>query len=372
MVAITAITERLRSARTSGGALALALLLTLTAPGHAHEPGLSVLTVARHGGQLDVHLIVARRELEPLVAMDTDGDRVVSAGELRAARPRLEAIARTAVVVEGGGGARAIPDVGIELDDSDALHFRLALIAPAGASVGIRVPLIAQLAVGHRQYVRVRDRTGRLLAEHVLQADAPRFVIAHEGEPGANRPRNGQAFFLLGVEHIVTGVDHLLFLLALLIVGPGLRSAAGIITSFTAAHSVTLALATFGVVRLASAIVEPLIAASVLYVGVENLRGRILAPRWAVTFVFGLVHGLGFATVLRDLGVGAAGASATIPLLAFNVGVEVGQLALAALVLPIVWRARRRPRIFTRVATACSGAIALAGAAWLVERTLLG
>ena len=365
MVAITATTVRLHRALTSGGGL-FSLLLAIASPGHAHDPGLSALTVELQDGQVGIHLVVARREIEPLVAMDTDGDGVVTAGELAMARPRLETLGASAIVLEGERATPAIPDVGLELDDSDALHIRLALTTPASGPLRVNVPLIARLALGHRQYVQVRDDSGRLAAEHILQADASTFLIARDGGAPAGRERSFRAFFLLGVEHIATGFDHLLFLLALFIVAPGLRSAAGIITSFTAAHSVTLALATFGVVRLAPAIVEPLIAGSVLYVGLENLCGRRLAPRWMLTFAFGLVHGLGFATVLRDLGVGLSGNSA-VPMLAFNLGVEAGQLALAALLLPLIWKVRTRPRVFARVATAGSILVALAGAAWLVQ-----
>jgi hydrogenase/urease accessory protein HupE len=194
--------------------------------------------------------------------------------------------------------------------------------------------------------------------------------VSLDGAAPAHATGDFVAFLLLGIEHIATGYDHLLFLVALLVVGPRLRTATAIITSFTVAHSVTLALATLGVVRLAPAVVEPLIAASVLYVGIENLRARPLAPRWIATFVFGLVHGLGFATVLRDLGVGAAGDSTIVPLLAFNGGVELGQLAVAATILPLIWIVQRRPPVFTRVATACSVVVALAGAGWLLQRTL--
>jgi hydrogenase/urease accessory protein HupE len=278
---------------------------------------------------------------------------------------------RSAIAFDGDSAGPAIPEVAVELDDSDALHLRLALAAPASAQVQVRVPLVARLALGHRQYLQVRDNRGRLVAEQILQADTPGFAVALDSAAAAGHRHSFHAFFALGVEHIATGYDHLLFLLALLIVGPGLRSAAAIITSFTAAHSVTLAMATLGVVHLPPAIVEPLIACSVLYIGVENLYGRRWAPRWMLTFAFGLVHGLGFATVLRDLGVGATGEGAVAPLLAFNVGVEAGQLTLAAVVLPLLWRAQRQPRVFIRVTTAGSMLVALAGAAWLIQRTLM-
>jgi hydrogenase/urease accessory protein HupE len=352
------------------------LVLATTRPGLAHDPGLSALTVDVQPGRVLAHLVVARREIEPLVAMDTDRDGTVSTGELAAAQPGLRALGAAAVelhdTARGRGASAAGAEVpAVDLDDSDALHLRLAFAAPPIAETRVRVPIIARLALGHRQYVQVRAPGGARVSEHVLDAGSPSFTLGPTAAPRGHG-RDVSAFFRLGVEHIVTGYDHLLFLLALLVAGPGLRAAAAIVTSFTVAHSITLGLATFGLVRLAPSIVEPVIAASVLYVGLDNLRARHLTPRWLATFGFGLVHGLGFAGALRDLGVGAAGAPAVLPLAAFNAGVEAGQLAVAAVVLPVVWSALRRPWLHARVATACSALVALAGAAWLLERTLLG
>ena len=144
-----------------------------------------------------------------------------------------------------------------------------------------------------------------------------------------------------------------------------------IITSFTVAHSLTLALATFGVITISPAIVEPIIAASVVFVGLENLFGRRMVARWLVTFGFGLVHGLGFASILRELGIGEFGAPAAIPLLSFNLGVEITQIAIAALVLPLVWRLEQRPTFTLKHAPALSLLITLAGVYWFLARTLL-
>jgi hypothetical protein len=118
-------------------------------------------------------------------------------------------------------------------------------------------------------------------------------------------------------------------LLALLLAGAAFREVAKIITAFTAAHSLTLALATFNVVQLSPAMVEPLIAVSIVYVGIENLVRHQLSRRWLLTFAFGLIHGLGFASVLRELGIGAQAGQALMPLLSFNLGVEIGQLIVA-------------------------------------------
>ena len=177
-------------------------------------------------------------------------------------------------------------------------------------------------------------------------------------------------FAFLGVEHIVTGYDHVLFLLGVLLLSGSLSMAAKIVTSFTAAHSLTLALATLDIISIRPTVVEPLIALSIVYVGVENLVRKNIGRRWPLTFAFGLVHGLGFASQLGDL---RGAGDAIVPLLSFNLGVEVGQLAIAAVTLPLLWRLRTHPSVPSpsRWVPACSVLIALAGSYWFLERTLL-
>jgi len=197
---------------------------------------------------------------------------------------------------------------------------------------------------------------------------------------------SARVYLGLGVEHIFTGYDHLAFLAALLLAtglarrsgarGPALanqprvalREVLKIVTAFTSAHSITLIVSTLRPGLLSTRWVEPAIAASIAFVGVENLFPRAPRRRWLVVFAFGLVHGLGFSSVLREIGLPARGL--VLSLLAFNLGVELGQLAVVALVLPIVLGfARRRPLAFERWGLrGTSAAIALAGAIWLVLR----
>jgi hydrogenase/urease accessory protein HupE len=164
-----------------------------------------------------------------------------------------------------------------------------------------------------------------------------------------------------------------LFLFAVLVVCGSFRSIAVIITCFTLAHSTTLALATLDAVNLPGRITEPAIAASIVFVGVENLIRRGAEPRgrWALTFAFGLIHGFGFASVLRELGVGRHGTGIMMPLFTFNFGVEAGQIAIAAVVLPIVWRLRKIPVFLARGVPALSAIVAIAGVYWFLERTIL-
>jgi hydrogenase/urease accessory protein HupE len=173
----------------------------------------------------------------------------------------------------------------------------------------------------------------------------------------------------LGVEHILTGVDHLLFLLGLLVACRRFRTVAAIVTCFTVAHSVTLALAALDVVTLSSRVVEPLIAATIVFVGAENLvRGDEPRGRWLLAFVFGLVHGLGFAGALKEIGLGAGGTSIAGPLVAFNLGVELGQLAVAAPLLFVIWKLRRLPWFSRHGARAVSLIVAAVGLVWLAQR----
>ncbi len=177
-------------------------------------------------------------------------------------------------------------------------------------------------------------------------------------------------FFKLGVEHILTGYDHLLYLAALILGCTGLRAIVGIVTAFTLSHSLTLALATLGLVNPSSARVEQIIAASIVFVALENLwlRGREPRLRLVVAFVFGLVHGFGFAGLLADLGVGAENGAVVVPLLSFNLGVEVGQLLIILVVLPLLIRARRSPRFVAYAQPAASVCVAAMGLYWLISR----
>src|SRR5262249_11017926 len=153
--------------------------------------------------------------------------------------------------------------------------------------------------------------------------------------------------------------------------GGSLRHNAKIITSFTVAHSLTLALATLGLVNISPAIVEPLIAVSIVFVGLENLCKRRLAARWMGPFGFGLAHGLGFAATLREFRLGALGARLAFPVLSFNLGVELAQIAIACLILPLVWRLEKRPAFALKHAPTLSLLITFAGIYWLLRRTLL-
>lgn len=186
-------------------------------------------------------------------------------------------------------------------------------------------------------------------------------------------PQTFQSFLKLGLEHILTGYDHLLFVLSLLMLGGGLAYLLKVVTAFTAAHSITLSLAALGLVSLPPRLVESGIALTIAYVAAENLFRKDLSAltrtRWALTFAFGLVHGLGFAGVLEEIGLPRQ--NLALSLLGFNLGVELGQLAV---VLPafLLLQALRRWRWEAGLRRAVSAGAVAAGLAWFVQRAFLG
>jgi len=176
-------------------------------------------------------------------------------------------------------------------------------------------------------------------------------------------------FLVQGVHHIFIGPDHILFVIGLMLLGGSLPRLLRIVTSFTLAHSLTLVLATLGIVNPPARLVEPAIALSIIYIGIETLVAltRQRDARARIAFGFGLVHGFGFAGVLREFGLpsGALGWA----LGSFNVGVEVGQACIVLAVAPaLAWVRRLEPRIARRIVTAASLVIIAAGAYWFVER----
>ncbi|MBU8880966.1 HupE/UreJ family protein [Bacillus sp. FJAT-29790] len=175
------------------------------------------------------------------------------------------------------------------------------------------------------------------------------------------------SFFKLGMNHILEGFDHLLFLFSLLIARQTFKQYAAVITSFTIAHSLTLTLTVLGWIDLSPKIVEPLIALSICYVAIDNLIRKEVSHRWILTFVFGLVHGMGFADILKEMDIPKS--ELAVDLVSFNIGIETVQLAIVIVLLPLVgllhrWKYSRRAVFIGSIMTLVLGAI------WLVERVL--
>jgi hydrogenase/urease accessory protein HupE len=241
---------------------------------------------------------------------------------------------------------------------------------------------LSRLPRGHQQILTVDSESDENIYQDTLDAERATVDVELPSTSATTRPTTlattappprRVSFFMLGVEHIVTGYDHLLFLAALLLVCKTFREAAGVVTFFTVAHSITLSQAALDVVRLPARIVEPAIAASILYVGLENIWGKHrFAWRAAITFAFGLVHGLGFASALREVGLGSTSVGIAMPLLKFSIGLETGQLTIAAVLLTILLKLRQRPLYTRRFVPIGSSAVAAVGLFWLITRMAAG
>ncbi len=222
-----------------------------------------------------------------------------------------------------------------------------------------------------------QERTWTILLTEVQQEQGQGPTIQQEPvekQPEAANPVGKSStsswfsFFKLGTLHIITGYDHLLFLFALLLRKQTFKQYAAIVTSFTIAHSITLSMAVLGWVTLPSRFVEATIAFSICYVAAENIFRKEIRRRWSITFLFGLIHGLGFASILREMSIPKS--HLAVALLNFNLGIETVQLLLVLLLLPIL-SFMFKLRNSKKIVTYGSYAIVALGAIWLVERLFL-
>jgi len=350
-------------------------LILWASSARAHDPGLSSATVTIGDKQIDIVLGFAKKDAESLVASNGNPGEVQSARGFSATKAQIETIAVREVQLRLDDAVVACDQAIAKLKDSENIEVLLNFERTDAARLNLVSELFERLPFGHREFVSVQLANGSILTQAMLSAKDNSFHV----DMPASAPRTASinyshsffTFLALGVQHILTGYDHLLFLFALLVVCRDLRSIATVITCFTIAHSITLALAALDIVKLSPSIVEPMIAASIAYVGIENLiRGGAPEWRWLITFSFGLVHGLGFADALKELGIGSGQFGIVLPLVGFNLGVEIGQLSVAAIVLPVLWQLRRHSIFVRRWVPACSAFVALARSYWMVERIL--
>jgi hydrogenase/urease accessory protein HupE len=351
----------------------LSAFLCVITTAFAHDPGLSSVTIRPRPNGVEATLTFAVKDAAQLAELDDNHDGIVTQAEFAQGQSQLEALVAMQLLVALDGESVSPKSMQSRIDENNNVELRLDFRAAAFSTLEVQSKLIHSLPPGHRQYLQVQDFGGRTLTERLLSAAADRTIaqltVGNADVAAPETVGSFADFLLLGVKHILTGYDHLLFLLGLLVVTWSLASSLRIITCFTIAHSITLALATFGLVQIPSRIVEPLIAASIVYVGVENLlRGGDPRGRRLLTFAFGLIHGFGFASVLREMGVGSRVGGVALPLFSFNLGVELGQIIIAAAALPIIWKLRAAPFFTARWAPACSGVVVVLGGFWFVQR----
>lgn len=365
----------------------LLALLCWSALAFAHKPSDSYLRIEARQSVIDIRWDIALRDLEYALGLDSDDDGAITWGELRTQAPAVAAyaLARLALAADGAACPGAFVDMRVD-EHTDGAYAVLGLraecpLAPQVLDVEYR--LFFDLDAQHRGLLSLAAGEGEQTA--VFAPDQPRraFTLG----PGAGGTEGWRAlpeFVREGVWHIWIGYDHILFLLSLLL--PAVLARTGqrwvpaedfrkaawdtvrIVTAFTLAHSVTLSLAALGYVALPSRWVETAIAASVVCAALNNLLPVLHGRRALLAFGFGLVHGLGFAAVLADLGL--PDALRVWGLLGFNLGVEAGQLAIVAGFLPLAFALRRFPVYEAAVLKLGSVGIMVVAVAWLVERGL--
>ena len=359
-------------------AVQFAILFGLARCCLAHTTGLSTSDFKFATNGLDVDVVMAAADLtlalahlETVNPTDANHDGKLTVEELAAALERLRTFAAESLVLEFDGQRVRPGPVRFALDDANNFHMAMNYHGQRPNRLRVRAALFEHLPPDHYHFTAVHEPDGTSLGNKMLKPtdDALELTVAAGPTKAAPRASTLPDFLKLGVLHIWTGYDHLLFLLALLLVCGTFKSAVQVISFFTVANTLTLALAALDLVWVAGRVVEIAIATSIIYVSVENFfRPGGPKGRWLVTFSFGLVHGLGFATVLRNLGVASSTTGITVPLVGFNLGVEAGQIVVAAAVLPIIWKLRNSERFVRWGVPACSAVLAAAGAYWLIER----
>jgi hypothetical protein len=357
--------------------LALALLAAVTAA-HAHNPDTSYAAVTITGEAVSFRLTYDLFTLQKVAPLDANRDGRITREELTQGLPAIQAFIRGHVAVAindedadlGEATGLVWPsEAGDAIAEADyhtangLIHFTFLRRVPEPCE-SLLLTFRFEPPLGERHTVLGTLTCG----SDQLEVTFTRFEPDYEYVTGLEPPlaRNLWRFLRLGIEHLFLGYDHLCFLLAL-VIASRTRELVMIVTSFTIAHSLSLLLAALDVVRLPPRLVECAIAATIIHVAVQNLRGAPTGRRWALTFGFGLIHGFGFAAVLGEMKLPTQGLVRC--LLSFNLGVEVGQLALVGALLPLVAWMRRGPH-GRRTMQALSFVLAGFGTLWLADRAL--
>jgi hypothetical protein len=380
----------------------LALIVGLCAPDPVHPNSISKSVIAVHGSALRHELRCQTASLLEVIPADTNEDGFLDDEELHAARADIEAYVADHYVLRTGTG-------GPSVDDGVVLTSALLSLSAGKPEVGafasnqwidlvfqvhhdelledlmLEVTLFKDTSPDHRDLCELTWNDDQPW-ETLFWMSASRKYFQPDNPPVG---RGLSDWVRMGVDHILGGWDHLAFVIALIVAAGGVASVAGVVTAFTLAHSVTLALAATNVLVLPTAPVEAAIALSIAWVGFATLISRAPRARWPEAFVFGLVHGLGFAGFLGEALYGEP--RRLVPLLGFNLGVEAGQLLVVLLAVVVLWIVRRMLRAPapashgasvpaadgtpappwlapTLVRVPVAAVVTLLGAWWLIER----
>jgi HupE / UreJ protein len=362
--------------------LALAIFL-LSTPAWAHKPSDSLLSLTVQHDRIEGRWDIALRDLDDAIGLDADGDGAITWGEVRSTQDTIAAYALSRLTITSGE-THCPAQVPHQLIDhhTDGAYAVILFTMTCPTSIEILQAdyrLLFDLDAQHKGLLRLTH--GRETTTAIFSQESPihQFTLSE-----TSMWHQVQQYAHECIWHIWQGYDHVLFLLALLLPAvlrrvegrweptPDFLSALwevlAIVTAFTTAHSITLGLATLGLIALPSRLIESAIAASVVFAGISNLYPALVQRRRLVAFLFGLIHGFGFASVLSDLGLPRG--SLALSLVSFNLGVEVGQLAIVGMFLPLAYALRKSWTYQRLVLVSGSLGIVALACAWLIERTL--
>lgn len=355
------------------------LLLAMTA--HAHKPSDSYLVFNVDGNAVDGQWDIALRDLDFAIGLDTNGDAQITWGEVKEKRKEIDAYAMARLQLNGDGAACPAQVTEHLIDDhTDGAYVVLKFRAVCPAmlkSLQASYRLFFDIDPQHKGLLRLQYQGAASTAIFSPEKATQQFTLS---KPSAFRQFIDYA--REGVWHIWIGFDHILFLLALLLPAvvvrrerkweavsafkPAFWAVLKIVTAFTLAHSITLTLATLGVISLPSRWVESTIALSVVIAALNNIYPLFRERRWVMAFLFGLIHGFGFASVLTDLGLPQG--ALILALVGFNLGVETGQMAIVAAFLPFAFFLRHTWFYRRLILLGGSILIAVVASIWLAER----
>ena len=339
----------------------------------AHQAGLSRGEYKVLGSDVDASLVFSNSEVSAAIAaLDLDHDGRLSMADLDAEHDEVTKVFVEPLVIRADGEPCPSHLVDARIDSADGILVAVKYACShAPALLTIDVGFLDRLTSTHRHLAeitngsRLEERVA-IPANHILDIELAAIPVAKAG-PSVFVP-----LFKMGLDHILTGYDHLVFLFGLVVIGGRKRSLLAVVTAFTVAHSISLGVATLGIFSPSPTLIEPAIALSIAYVGVENFFVKNAERRWHITFPFGLIHGFGFAGALREIALPHA--QVPLALFAFNLGVEAGQLGVLALILPPLHFARKNKWFREKGTKLLSGAVVVAGLTWFVFRvtTALG
>jgi hypothetical protein len=362
--------------------LLLCLILVFSmSVAYAHKPSDSYLALTVDGSVVTGQWDIALRDLDFAIGLDANGDAQITWGEVRAKHADIDAYALSHLNLAVAGKICPAQVTGNLIDDHTdgaytVLRFR-ADCPNTPTALQVKYTLFFDVDPQHKGLLRLQYQGYSRTAVFSPENAAQQFILSQPGKLNQFLDYSRE-----GVWHIWIGFDHILFLLALLLPAvafrdgdvwravdgfrPAFLGVLKIVTAFTVAHSITLTLATLGVVSLPSRWVEATIAASVVIAALNNVFPVFTEGRWAMAFSFGLIHGFGFASVLTDLGLPRD--TLALALVGFNLGVETGQLAIVACFLPVAFLLRNT--MFYRRFVLTGGSLVIVGLAsiWLIER----